>query len=66
MPRPSGFAWLLFIAFLLDVYIPDPIPLADELGLGLLLIYNSRELAVLAIITMCLIYFFTGLVPTPS
>jgi hypothetical protein len=59
---PSGFSWLIFFAFLIDMYIPDPIPFADEIGLGALLLYNSKELAVLAIIIIGVLTFF-GLPP---
>ncbi len=52
MEKPSGFAWLVFIAFLIDMYIPDPIPFVEEIGLFALLYYNSKELAVGSIIVL--------------
>ena len=51
-------AWGIFIAFMLTAYIPDPIPFVDEIGLGGMLIATSKELTILAIIVICVLFYF--------
>lgn len=60
----GGFVWVLAIIWLITLYVPDPIPFIDEIGIPLVLLSSPKgRSAFIGVIIFALILSFFGLIP---